>query len=1081
MATNLPPELFPKVTQLLQPYMVDVDEREAWLTQAFYLKEPRLYQMDRAGSAMVFTTRCVRTLMEFGCFTDPEREHSLATLLKTIRYGCGPDKQSEIDLLVPIVDEICHEPDKDDSATTPSPSVPAQPVTVNTPLGDRRPTVFLSYSHGDKEFAERLIGDLQRAGHQVWIDTTALKGGDLWVRAIAEGIINSYAFLVVVSRKALQSQYVQDEITWAKTRNKRILVALLEDVVSDVEFFPLVNIQGVKFYDTDYSVAIQSLIAGLPAPSIQSEGIKIEPAPVSQRALELQYLDRLRFEILLNTEKYTPLAGESQHQKVINASQLAPVVMRPEYALLGREKDAMREVRRFDNAVDEIRNLRRVVVLGEPGAGKTTTLWKLARQLVDEAIEDPKKPIPLVIRLGKWTKDSQPFQDFIAQELGELGYCLPALMNEKRAALLLDGLNEIPVSQRRQEHNDKDRQVKVLVDQQPDLLAVISCRALDYNLDLGFDRIEISPLDPIRIREFVQHYLNFELGEKLFYRLVGESAAQTEKLFLEWESNRLQNPMRIFWVERELPNKMKWGLSWNRDDNSYWDQWLRQRDQPASLLVMAQNPYMLSMLTQLYVTNEGELPDNRGELFRDFVLTLLVREKIVAIDKSTRRPLIDAAANRLLDKLSQLAYEMQFWRGYSQDSNALTILPVGQVRRILSDEYLYLAGSASILSVGSGVRFSHQLLQEYFAARQMDAAIKSNLKATTIWKPDKWWEPTNWEEATILLAGLYNDDCTPIVKWVADANPEVAARCIVQSGAQTPNETREWLRNLLLPRLTNVAQTPDARAAVGRALGMTNLDSRFGVGVDKEGLVAIDWVEIPTGDFLFQKNQKVNLPTFLISRYLITYAQFQAFIDAPDGFTNLLWWNGLTMDEKHSNVPGDQAFKYGNYPRETVSWYEAVAFCRWLSSKLGYEIRLPTEEEWEKAARGTDGRKYPYGKEFDLTKGNTNETGIGQTSAVGIFPNGASPFGVEDMSGNVWEWCLNEYSKPENIQLASAASRVQRGGSWNFDYYDARTGSRNLGTPNSRSSSLGFRVVCPIVSADGDNLRQIFRKAFGVF
>jgi hypothetical protein len=100
----------------------------------------------------------------------------------------------------------------------------------------------------------------------------------------------------------------------------------------------------------------------------------------------------------------------------------------------------------------------------------------------------------------------------------------------------------------------------------------------------------------------------------------------------------------------------------------------------------------------------------------------------------------------------------------------------------------------------------------------------------------------------------------------------------------------------------------------------------------------------------------------------------------------------------------EQSFKFANHPRETVNWYQAMAFCRWLSWRLGggydlkkvseWAVRLPTEFEWEKAARGTDGRIYPYKGDFDAKKGNTDDTGSGQTSAVGIFPNGASPYGV---------------------------------------------------------------------------------------
>jgi formylglycine-generating enzyme required for sulfatase activity len=133
----------------------------------------------------------------------------------------------------------------------------------------------------------------------------------------------------------------------------------------------------------------------------------------------------------------------------------------------------------------------------------------------------------------------------------------------------------------------------------------------------------------------------------------------------------------------------------------------------------------------------------------------------------------------------------------------------------------------------------------------------------------------------------------------------------------------------------------------------------------------------------------------------------------------------------------EQAFPYDNHPRETVSWYQAVAFCRWLSDKLGYLIELPHEYEWEAAARYPDGRFYPWGNQFDKNLANTSESGVGQTTAVGIYP--ANELGLCDMSGNVWEWCRNKYDNPEDETIDdSGGGRVLRGGSWLNDQEHAR-------------------------------------------
>jgi formylglycine-generating enzyme required for sulfatase activity len=214
-----------------------------------------------------------------------------------------------------------------------------------------------------------------------------------------------------------------------------------------------------------------------------------------------------------------------------------------------------------------------------------------------------------------------------------------------------------------------------------------------------------------------------------------------------------------------------------------------------------------------------------------------------------------------------------------------------------------------------------------------------------------------------------------------------------------------------------------------------------------------------------------------MAKYPITCAQFQVFVDAADGFHNPKWWEGLAAGQDHKKQPGEQRFKVNDHPREHASWYDAVAFCRWLTAQLfpfppslrswpekgsgddGWEIRLPTEWEWQWAAQGSDGREYPWGNGFDKSKCNTGESSIGRTTPVDNYPSGASPFGVMDMAGNVWEWCLNEYENPENIGLTGDGPRVVRGGSWFYDQYDARAVFRFSWYPAIRDNRHGFRVV----------------------
>jgi len=206
---------------------------------------------------------------------------------------------------------------------------------------------------------------------------------------------------------------------------------------------------------------------------------------------------------------------------------------------------------------------------------------------------------------------------------------------------------------------------------------------------------------------------------------------------------------------------------------------------------------------------------------------------------------------------------------------------------------------------------------------------------------------------------------------------------------------------------------------------------------------------------------------FAIAKYLITNTQYQKFIDHPNGFCNPQWWQfssqGIQWQKDHSN-PKRTAFAGPDLPRTRVSWFDSMAFCYWLSAELNVEVCLPAEQEWQRAAVGDTGWSYPWGNELDETRANFANR-VGQVSAVGSFPDGQSPFGVMDMTGNLWEWCLTAWGT-DSINLNGYAYRIIRGGAWNVSNPEyLRAIDRGEGhSPRGRLNDCGFRIALPLPS-----------------
>lgn len=252
-----------------------------------------------------------------------------------------------------------------------------------------------------------------------------------------------------------------------------------------------------------------------------------------------------------------------------------------------------------------------------------------------------------------------------------------------------------------------------------------------------------------------------------------------------------------------------------------------------------------------------------------------------------------------------------------------------------------------------------------------------------------------------------------------------------------------------------------------------------------------EWCEIPPGWVTLEdasdplvynppgtKGGKFHVKCFWIAKYPITNAQYRVFENDEDGYVNPVWWNysdeAMVWREGNS-TPEDTAFDGSDLPRTNVSWYEAIAFCQWLDRKvkqwrksgtlppsrvMPYIITIPTEQQWQRGAQGDDGRSYPWGnQEPDKSWCNCHDSNVGKTTPVTQYPKGVSPYGVWDMAGNVWEWCLTTWSNDDFNEIEGHEARVLRGGSW-YEYKQGlRVKSRNFYGPFNRIQDVGFRLV----------------------
>ncbi|MCA9996368.1 MAG: SUMF1/EgtB/PvdO family nonheme iron enzyme [Anaerolineales bacterium] len=746
----------------------------------------------------------------------------------------------------------------------------------------------------------------------------------------------------------------------------------------------------------------------------------------------------------------------------------------------------------------------RLVVTGGPGCGKSTVLlhmaWTLteAWQKLDSGAFAAGKihwpanqplPLPILIPLSEYATyldelyagnekpvppDKIKLSAFISYHLGMqyTDFQLPEdfftrlLRAGQPALLLLDGLDEVPEEKRRVEVRAA---IEQLADSCPQLRMVVTCRTAAFvgktTLAKDFAEVQVQPLGEAEVAALVT---------QAYGSLYGEGTQQ----------------------QREKRDDLLAGITQLEAERQ---QRLGER---AERLVTS--PLLVRMLIIVHTKNR-RLPDQRAALFKETVDAILHPphpNERVAFRLAEQ---IGGSVNEHRALVQYLAFHMHE-RGEQQgreiDEAGLEAILHGSPRYgRLAEPLLQLTQLRGTLleERNRSYRFIHLSFQEFLVARYFAEVLRDLDKIAEFLEAgpllDSWWrEPallvsgylsvTQPDVAVAFLQRLAGiDDQAEGRNGVLPPEIQIAAAEVAGTSVLEWQGENELLRAAVATRLAALVSDPMQptgavlRAKAGRTLSQLG-DPREGVGSYKreDGLLLPDiaWGKtVPAGAYRIgegkQRREVAITEAYQLSRYPVTLAQFSCFVQAAD-FDDPRWWEGMPEAEEAYGTTyklrelSEQAFAYANHPRERVSWYQAVAFCRWLNDKLkdGTQINLPHEDQWEVAARYQSDTTYPWGNEFDSAKANTGEgDSVEQTTAIGLYPAGKQPhLDLYDLSGNVWEWCRNKFGDPAmETPDRSGDGRALRGGSWSLSQNNVRSSYRNVIRPHYRSNEVGFRVV----------------------
>ena len=695
-----------------------------------------------------------------------------------------------------------------------------------------------------------------------------------------------------------------------------------------------------------------------------------------------------------------------------------------------------------------------VIILGDPGAGKTTFLKFLALKLARGEGEELglNGRLPILLPLAAY-----------ANALGEKDIRLDDFI----AAYFDETVAEHPVSE-------------MLADALKSGLALILLDGLDEVKDLSLRNTVVE-----RVMDFYAYHRRKGNKFLLTSRVVGyrdvRPAAENlaESTLVDFDDEEIEGFINRWTMALEKEAQGGDTAVARTDAEAERRGLLDAVQHNQGVRHLAANPLLLTILA-LMKRQGVSLPERRVQLYDRYVTTLLS-------SWNRARSLTGRAPGRDLDEEDTVRMLAPLALWMHEIAPGVGLVPRPELQRKLielftargeenpraaSKQFLEDVHQHAALLLARGPEeygFIHLTFEEYLAAvaialeGQGDAELMVKILSPHIGE-QAWREVTLLTVAYLGIPQRLPRVAGQVVEALALAKEGQPGEAAVLAGDAVldsfpggiPMESKDRVVQALLPVMKNVETAPKTRQRAGQILGK--------LGWQPEDIET--FIKIPAGKFLYgDDKEECEIPyDFWMAKYPVTNLQFARFMESG-GYENAAWWSKdgwVWQKERRKTQPNnweDRNFNNPISPVVGVTWYEAKAYAIWLGQQAlpfekpdNYSVSLPTQEEWEYAARGTNGRVYPWGDNFASEFANTSESGSIRTTVICTYPQGISSFGVQDLSGNVFEWTDSWSDKEKKF-------RVLRGGSWLDLSRFARSASRDWYNPGSSNDDIGFRVV----------------------